>query len=289
MKHDGLYLSSVDDKTCIWSRMEWLMYTELDTGLDFRSLHKPVLILLERFWFSRAHGYHHRLDVTWHPLSITSNTRRGGAGWGRKRSQTMMWGQHWLASPQELRSIHVPSELSLNGPKRLSLSAPTVTSHWPWAVSENVGMRLLSAAANLAGLTAGPTADWHCSWVFFLEETSKQSMWCPPHSTICATLFHSVCMLEEPLPHDCGRPHSQGSLWGGSFSRKDASPAAECWPEPRADTHHLPSPLSIPGNLSNCFCWSWLLTQHSDSQLHPWRIHALNHCVFPDKVFCPIH
>lgn len=71
----------------------------------------------------------------------------------------MMCGQHRLASPQELWSIHVPSELSLNGPKGLGLSGPTVTSHWPWAVSESVGMRLLLAEADLSGLTVGPTAD----------------------------------------------------------------------------------------------------------------------------------
>lgn len=198
------YLRSVDDKAWSWNRVEWPMDTELYTVLGFRSpMHKPVL--LEHFWFPRAHGYHGRLVITWYQLSVTSNTKRDGAGWGRKRSQTMMWGQHQLASPQDLWSIYVPSELSLNGSKGLHWSAPTVITHWPWAVSESVGVRLPLAEANLAGLTAELTADWHCSWVFFLEETSEQNMW-PLHYTICATLIHSSCMLEEPLPHFPWKP-----------------------------------------------------------------------------------
>lgn len=43
--------------------------------------------------------------------------------------------------------------------KRTRPVCPTVISHWPCAVSESVGVRLPSAEANLAGLTAGLTAD----------------------------------------------------------------------------------------------------------------------------------
>lgn len=121
-----------------------------------------------------------------------------------------------------------------------------------------------------------------------------RDIWAEP---VVSTTWHHLCRSNPFFMYAWGTSPSglrEASLPKEAFGEEALigqiqALAAESWPEPSADTHHLPSPLSILGNLGNRLCWSWWLTQHSDSQLHPWGIHAPNHCVFSDKDFCPIH
>lgn len=68
-----------------------------------------------------------------------------------EREGQLWYGPTKSGQPTGVLEDLCPSELSPDEPKWLGLFTPTVISHWLWAVSKTLGVRLSSAEAHFAG------------------------------------------------------------------------------------------------------------------------------------------